>query len=122
MGIHRGPVCLRPGGLSGDAPRVIGEEAARRRRRRAMAEAAARPNGGVLSRPELLRRGVTRWEMTAEFRAQRWHKEGRQTVRVCAGDPALARWHRALYEVGGPAVLDGISALVAAGLRGVDED
>jgi very-short-patch-repair endonuclease len=86
-----------------------------------MAVAAAAPRGGVLSRRELLRLGVTRWEVTAEVRAQRWHKDGRQTVRVCAGDPALAQWYRALYEVGGQAVLDGISALVAAGLRGVAE-
>lgn len=38
------------------------------------------------------------------------------------GERPLADWWRALHEVGKPAVLDGISALIAAGLKGVAED
>jgi very-short-patch-repair endonuclease len=83
--------------------------------------AAARQTGGVLGRRELLRLGMNRWEIEAECRAGRWQRFGRQTIKVCDGDAALARWYRALHEVGWPAVLDGVSALVAAGLRGIEE-
>ena len=76
----------------------------------------------MLSRRRLLELGITRWELRAELKAGRWRALGRQTIRICEGDDRLAAWWRAIFEVGVPAVLDGISALVAAGLKGVDED
>lgn len=97
------------------------DETLRRRARRQRAITAARATGGVLQRGDLLRLGIDRWEIAGEIRAERWHRDGRQTIRVCDGDPQLARWYRAIWEVGGPAVLDGVSALVASGLRKFDE-
>ncbi|MGQ0843881.1 MAG: DUF559 domain-containing protein [Sporichthyaceae bacterium] len=101
--------------------REITAETIRRRRRRARVAELATHTGGVLDRRTLYRLGITRWELAAELRAQRWSAPGRQTVRVAAGDPQLARWNRALYEVGKSAVLDGVSALQASGLRHFDE-
>lgn len=66
--------------------------------------------------------GLTRWEVEAEIRGGRWHRRGRQTLSVGDGDPQLARWWHAVLEVGGGAVLDGVSALLAAGLRTITED
>ncbi|MGQ0845617.1 MAG: DUF559 domain-containing protein [Sporichthyaceae bacterium] len=74
-----------------------------------------------MSRRALLALGMDRWEIAGEIRAQRWHREGRQCVRVGPGDQQLAAWHRALVEVGATAVLDGVSALIAAGLKNWDE-
>ncbi len=60
--------------------------------------------------------GIERYEVRAELRAGRWRKGGRQTIRVAHGNQQLATWWIALLEVGGGAVLDGVSALVAAGM------
>lgn len=96
--------------------------AAERRLRRSRIIAEAGKTGGVLSRRLLLELGITRWEIRAELNAGRWRALGRQTIRICEGDDRLAAWWRAIFEVGVPAVLDGVSALVAGGLKGVDED
>lgn len=98
-------------------PRTAAQRDLRRRR---IARAAA-AQGGVLSRRQLNAMGLLRGEVRAEIRAGRWQRRGRQTVRVTDGDPRLATWWTALFEVGGGAVLDGVSALVAAGLRIVEE-
>ncbi|MGQ0631865.1 MAG: DUF559 domain-containing protein [Sporichthyaceae bacterium] len=95
---------------------------ARRALRRREITAAALQQTGVLGRRQLLGLGLTRWEIRAELRAGRWRPLGRQAVQVSEGDPRIASWWRAVIEVGRPAVLDGVSALVAAGLRGIDED
>lgn len=68
-----------------------------------------------------MRMGLTRWEINGEIRAGRWEALGRQAVRVGAGEPQQRAWYRALYEVGRPAVLDGVSALIASGMRNFDE-
>jgi len=76
---------------------------------------------GVVSRRQLLARGVTRWQVRAEIRAGRWQQLGRQTL--CAHTGPLGRtalWWQAVLEVGPHAVLDGVTALQAAGLRGID--
>lgn len=96
--------------------------AGERRERRARVKAEAAGTAGIRSRSELLASGISRWEIKAEHRAERWQILGRQTVRVDDGDPQQANWWRAIHEVGRPAVLDGVSALIAAGLKGVDED
>jgi very-short-patch-repair endonuclease len=70
----------------------------------------------VLSRRALLALGISRWEIAAELRAGRWQRAGRQTVRVAAGDQQVASFYGAVAEVGTPGALDGVSALLAAGL------
>ncbi|MGQ0467405.1 MAG: DUF559 domain-containing protein [Sporichthyaceae bacterium] len=89
----------------------------RRRERSARAAQLARHTGGVVSRRLLLESGITRWEIDAELRARRWQRRGRQCIRVAPGDQQVADWYRALVEVGAPAVLDGVTALLAAGLE-----
>jgi very-short-patch-repair endonuclease len=96
---------------------VVGESAQRRQDRRDRAAEAAESSGGVLSRRALLALGIDRWEIAAELRARRWQRLGPQTVRVSSGDQATANFYRAIAEVGSPAVLDGVSALLAAGLQ-----
>jgi hypothetical protein len=78
--------------------------------------------GGLLSRKQLYAMGVTRWEVEAERRAGMWSRLGRQTISVAPGDAQLRDWWRALLEVSPSAVLDGVSALLASGLRHVTQD
>jgi hypothetical protein len=86
------------------------------------AERQAHEQAGVLSRRQLYRLGVTRWQVRAMLTAGRWCASGRQTVAVRSGALTLSGRHwRAVLEVGPRAALDGVSALHAAGLRGVDE-
>ncbi|MGQ0846481.1 MAG: hypothetical protein ACT4QF_20350 [Sporichthyaceae bacterium] len=89
------------------------------RRRRVARFATAQ--GGVVSRRQLYGMGVDRHEVRAECRAGRWRRAGRQTIRVANDNPRLARWWTAVFEVGGDAVLDGVSALAAAGMRILEE-
>ncbi len=89
------------------------------RRRDLTARIAAR-QGGAISRRQLYRAGLTRSEVTAELRSGRWQRLGRQTVGI--GDRSeLGLWWRALLEVGADAALDGVTALVAAGLRNFED-
>lgn len=88
--------------------------------RRIAAAAAAAPFGGVLSRRELRQLGCEASFVAAQVTAQRWRLHGRQTVAIHTGrlDELALRW-RAIWEVGHRiAVLDGVSALHAAGLTG----
>ena len=94
----------------------------RREVRRSHLRLLAAEQAGVLSRRQLLAHGITRWEIEAELRAGRWTALGAQSIRVAPGDMRSAAWWRAILEVADSAALDGISALVAAGLTGVDED
>ncbi|MFD1827228.1 hypothetical protein [Mumia zhuanghuii] len=93
------------------------DEARRARRRRVRRE--AQTQDGVLSRRQLYGTGLSRWEVGAELRAERWRLHGRQTIAVHTGDLAgdAMLWH-AVIEAGARGVLDGVSALVAAGLTG----
>jgi len=85
-------------------------------RRRLFAARIARLQGGSISRRQLYRAGLTRAEVTAELRSGRWQRLGRQTIGI--GDRSeLGLWWRAVLEVGADAALDGVTALVAAGLR-----
>jgi very-short-patch-repair endonuclease len=92
-----------------------------RLRRRSTVERLAASQGNVLSRRQLYGLGCSRWEVRAELRARRWQRLGRQCIRVGDADETTS-WWRALFEVGPSAVLDGASALSAAGLRLVVED
>lgn len=70
-----------------------------------------------MSRRQLYRAGITRWEVRANLRAGRWRRAGRQSVCVHTGPlPIEARRWAAVFEAGPRAFLDGESALIAAGL------
>lgn len=93
----------------------------RRRQRRELVAATALRQGGVLSRHQIYALGITRSETRAEVRAERWERLGSQSLRVGPADASTA-WWRAVFEVGPTAVLDGISALQAAGLTTITSD
>jgi hypothetical protein len=65
--------------------------------------------------------GVSRADVRSEVVAGRWTTRGIHTVQVGAGPLSAEadRW-RAVWESGSGAVLDGASALHAAGLTGHD--
>ncbi|KNX39119.1 hypothetical protein [Luteipulveratus halotolerans] len=92
---------------------------ARHRRTRDLAQTY----DGVASRALLRRAGITRHDVSCEVAAGRWSLHGTQTVVLSPGRlTAEARWWAALWETGCGAVLDGVTALHAAGLRGFDSD
>ena len=93
----------------------------RERRRRAAELAAA--HDGVVSRVALREAGIDRWAVAGEAKAGRWALHGKQTVAVHTGrlSPTAELW-RAVWETGRGARVDGVSALVAAGLTGFDTD
>jgi very-short-patch-repair endonuclease len=93
------------------------EQARRSRRRRV--ERYAREQSGIVSRRELYAAGVTRWEIEANVRADRWRRVGRQSVSVHRGSLDQSALHRAAVNEAGPrAYLDAGSALIEAGLTG----
>lgn len=86
------------------------------------ARALAVLQDGVVSRRQLYALGVPRWLVTREVRQRRWVRVGDQAVCVHTGplSPVGHRW--AALFVGGPrAMIDGASALVAAGMERFDE-
>lgn len=91
--------------------------------RGALAAILAWDHDGVVSRPWLRGVGVDRWAVAAEVRAGRWPTHGRQTIAVHTGPlSAVAQRWRAVWEVGRGAVLDGVSALEAAGLENFETE
>lgn len=77
----------------------------------------------VVSRRQLFASGVTRSELRAHLRAERWRPWGRHAIALHSGPlPVRAAWWRAVIEAGPRAMLDGVSALQAAGLTGVDTE
>lgn len=96
---------------------------ARRHRLTAAAGDLAADQGGVVSRAQLRVLGLGKDRVRTETRAGRWKTHGRQTVAVHTGELAdeARRWS-ALWEVGGDAALDGVTALQVAGLTGHDEE
>lgn len=93
----------------------------RRAQRQALVAKHARSQGGVLSRRQLYGLGVTRSEVRADVRAGRWKRLSAQSLQVISADESTP-WWRAVFEVGPSAVLDGVSALQAAGLRTITID
>jgi hypothetical protein len=80
-------------------------------------------HGGVAHRRDLRAVGVTRADVRTEIDAGRWTAAGRHTVLIGTGTPAGEALHwRAVWETGAGAVLDGVSALQAAGLKGFTAD
>lgn len=86
--------------------------------RRARVRRLADVQGGVLHRRQLYAAGITRSQLRAELKAERWRSWGRQTIAVHTGALSqLALFQRAVFETGADAALDGVSALAAAGLE-----
>ena len=91
------------------------------RRRRHLVAAVAADYDGVVSRSRLRELGVDRNAVAREVAAGHWFLRSRRTVGVHPGELLLpAQWWRAVWEVGPSAVLDGVSALQAAGVRGMN--
>ena len=80
--------------------------------------AQAREQGGVMSRRQLLRAGVARWEITSHVRGRRWRRVTTQVVALHNG-PLSDEGHRwaAVLHAGPRAMLDGQDALIAEGLQ-----
>src|SRR5690349_18162339 len=95
--------------------------AERRRRREQLVAPHSRRQGGVVTRRQLYALGISRYEVRAQVMAGRWWRVGGQCIRVSPPDHSTAHWE-AVLEVGPAAVVDGISALLAAGLRTVTAD
>lgn len=80
-------------------------------------ERLAARQAGIVSRPQLKELGVTRGEIRAHLRAQRWVRVGTQSICVHRGPQTQRAQHwAAVFEAGPRAHLDGASALVEAGL------
>ncbi|MBO1754048.1 hypothetical protein [Allobranchiibius sp. CTAmp26] len=95
----------------------------RRSLRAAAFARVAADHAGVAHRAVLLREGVTRADLRTEIRAGRWRLVGRHTVLLAGAELAdECRWWSAVWESGPGAVLDGVTALTAAGLRKFEEE
>ncbi|WP_158296664.1 endonuclease domain-containing protein [Nocardioides albidus] len=91
-------------------------------RTRALLELADAQHG-VLSRRQLYGLGVTRWEIRAHVRAERWRRLGDQSVVIHTGplSPTGHCW-AAVFQAGPRAQLDGAACLVAWGLQRYEID
>ena len=67
--------------------------------------------------------GVSRADVRSEVTAGRWTTAGRHTVVIGTGAPeGEGLWWQALWESGSGSALDGVTALLAAGLTGFTAD
>lgn len=87
-------------------------------------QAASEDTGYVLTHRRLRALDVTRWQAAAQVRAGRWVREGHQTFSTRAAPlEQVGRQWRAVWEAGEDiALVDGASALLAAGLKGWREE
>lgn len=78
----------------------------------------AAQQGGTVSRRQAYALGITRWQIKAKVRAGAWACIGDQTIQLGSGPttPRGELWS-AVFQGGPRAMLDGESALVAAGLQ-----
>jgi hypothetical protein len=97
-----------------------GSRDSRNERREVVASAAA-SQGGVISHQQLDALGISWSVRRAETAAGRWERAGEQCLQVGPPDHTTL-WWRAIFEVGPAAVLDGPTALLAAGLKTITTD
>lgn len=94
-----------------------------RARRHGIARALAADHGGVVTRAMLLAAGLTRGQIQVEIEHGVWVPAGRHVLCVTSTEPAgTGMWWCALWESGTRSVLDGATALLAAGLTGWSEN
>lgn len=88
------------------------------------AQVQERAASAVISRAELRALGWDRGAVARQVRAGRWVAVGRQTVALHTGPLARAElWWSAIWEIGPlVALLDGVTALHAAGMTGFEDD
>ena len=88
-----------------------------RRGIRAELAALADVQGGVVSRAQAYAAGLTRGELRAQVKAQRWQRVWTRSVCLHTGPVSvLGRQWAAVFEGGDRAMLDGEASLVASGL------
>lgn len=77
--------------------------------------------GGVVSRAQAYAAGVTRGEVRAQLRAQRWQRVWTRSICLTTGEVSLrGRQWAAVFEGGDRGMLDGEASLIASGLTGYD--
>lgn len=89
-----------------------------------LAREMAADQGGVVSRRQLARAGISEIHVRRAVGSDRWMAHGRQTIAVHTGplDAVGLRW-RAIWETGKTiAALDGVTALQVAGLKGYHDN
>ncbi len=99
--------------------------AARRetRRRHQIAVQLAAPYDGVVTYAMLYEAGLTRGQVRVAIERGIWHPVGKHTVSITSHQPTgRALWWCAVWESGASAVLDGTTALLAAGLKNWSTD
>jgi hypothetical protein len=80
--------------------------------------ALGQTQGGVVSRVQAYGAGLTRGHVRAQVRAQRWRRVGSQSLALATGEvSSTGQLWAAVFEAGPRAYLDGVSALLAAGLQ-----
>ncbi|WP_162803038.1 hypothetical protein [Ornithinimicrobium avium] len=110
-------------GGPGSGPIGAGTSADRLDRRARIGGELARLRGGVALRQDLLSAGLTRHDIDGQVRRRLWHRGGKHTICIDGREPTGEGllW-RALWESGPRSVLDGPTALIAAGLTSWTED
>lgn len=104
------------------AERAAASRAERDRRQR-LADALALPHDGLVTRAMLQNVGLTRGQVRSEVERGAWRAVGHHTISVSGAEPTgRGRWWWALWESGRHAALDGVTALLAAGLQGWTEN
>ena len=79
--------------------------------------------GGVVSRQQIYAAELTRWHVKGQLRARRWRALSDQAICLHTGPPSDHGLRWAAVIQGGPrAYLDGVSALMEAGLERFSED
>ncbi|MDO5739909.1 MAG: hypothetical protein Q4P07_07140 [Ornithinimicrobium sp.] len=103
----------------------VGDLTSRQRieRRQRVGRSLADQHAGVARRADLLAEGLTDHDVRAEITRGVWRKAGAHTICVDGPEPSgTGLLWRALWESGPRAVLDGPSALIAAGLQHWTQD
>ena len=87
-------------------------------------QAVSEETGYAINHSRLRALGVTRWQAAAQVAAGRWERVGSQTFSTRAGPlEPLGQYWRAVWEAGEDvALVDGVSALLASGLKGWSEE